>query len=246
MISPPPPQIPVLPVEAQVLEFDLPSDGVRIRVRPLRRATRFAVGLASVAGLLAAGLWATAGTIAAPGLLASLVLGSVGGLVWCATRGLTAYVAFDRHGIHDAAGGRKPLAWSQIDRLEAGPSGRGPGLALYVRPVQPTANPGLMLAGTAEAGLPVPFEYLVAQLRRRGAPIREPDPAFDPFDCDVRWLPAARAAALLADRLGARARPHAGQQLDIAETRGDRPAIAHWRLVLAALRVRAGKAEIGN
>ncbi len=242
MISPP--QAPTLRRENSVLEFDLPADGVRVRVRPLRRTTRFAVGLASIAGLLAAGLWAAAGTLAAPGLLASLVLGSVGGLVWCATRGLTAYVAFDRHGIHDAAGGCKPLAWSQIDRLEAGPSGRGPGLALHARLVQPTAHAGLSLPGTAEAGLPVPFEYLVVQLHRRGAPIREPDPAFDPFDCDVRWLPAARAAALLVGRLGARASPHAGQQLDIAETRGDQPAVGHWCLVLAALRTRAGPAEI--
>lgn len=244
VISPPPPQAPVIRRVAQVLECDLPADGVRIRVRPQRGTTRFAVGLASVAGLMAAGLWAAAATITAPGLLASLVLGSVGGLVWCATRGLTAYVAFDRHGIHDAAGGRQPLAWSEIDRLETGPSGRGPGQALHVRLVQPAAGASPILAGTAEAGLPVPFEYFVVQLRRRGAPIREPDPAFDPFDCDARWLPAPRAAALLVDRLGARARPHAGQQLDIAETRGDRPAVGHWCLVLAALHARAGNAEI--
>jgi len=240
----PPPQVPVRRRTAQILECGLPSDGVRIRVRQPRGTTRFAVGLASTAGLLAAALWAYAGTIAAPGLLASLVLGSAGGLVWCATRGLTAYVAFDRHGIHDAAGGRAPLAWSQIDRLEVGPSGRGPGQALHVRLAQPTARAGLTLAGTAEAGLPVPFEYLVVQLRRRGAPIREPDPAFDPFEFDVRWLPAARAASLLVGRLGARARPHAGQQLDIAETRGDRAAVGHWCLVLAALHARAGTAEI--
>lgn len=242
MISPP--QAPALRRENSVLEFDLPADGVRVRVRPLRRTTRLAVGLASVAGLLAAGLWAATGTLAAPGLLASLVLGSIGGLVWCGTRGLTAYVAFDRHGIHDAAGGCKPLAWAQIDRLEVGPSDREHGQVLYARLVQPTAHPGLSLPGTAEAGLPVPFEYLIVQLRRRGAPIREPDPSFDPFDCDVRWLPAARAAALLVGRLGARARPHAGQQLDIAETRGDRPAVGHWSLVLAALRKSTHRAEI--
>jgi hypothetical protein len=233
-----PPQAPAVRRERSALEQDLPEDGVRIRVRPLRRTTRLAVGLASLAGLLAAGLWAAVGAELTPMLLASLVLGSTGGLVWCATRGMTAYVAFDRHGIHDAAADLPPLAWPQIERLEIVAESRGTGQALLVHPA---SGPGILLPGTAEAGLPIPFEYLVVQLHRRGAPIREPDPAFDAFGCDVRWLPAPRAASLIADHLGARARPYAGQQLDIAETRDDRPGVHHWRLVLESLRERAGQ-----
>ncbi len=235
MISPP--QAPATGREQSALELDLPEDGMRIRVRPLRRTTRLAVGLASLAGLLAAGLSVAVDANLTPMLLASLVLGSAGGLVWCTTRGLTAYVAFDRHGIHDAAADLPPLAWSQIDRLEIVAESRGTGQALVAHLAD---RPGLLLPGTAEAGLPVPFEYLVVQLHRRGAPIREPDPAFDTFGCDARWLAAARAASLIADRLGAKARPYAGQQLDIAETRGDRPGVGHWRMVLEALRARAG------
>lgn len=231
------PQAPAVRRERSALELDLPEDGMRIRVRPLRRTTRLAVALASLAGLLAAGLWTATGSDLTPMLLASLVLGSTGGLVWCATRGLTAYIAFDRHGFHDVAADLPPLAWSQIDRLEIVMACRGTGQVLLAHFAD---RPDLLLPGTAEEGLPVPFEYLVVQLHRRGAPIREPDPAFDTFGCDARWLPAPRAASLIADRLGARARPYAGQQLDIAETRGDRPGVGHWRMVLGSLRERAG------
>lgn len=236
-----PPQAPAVRHERSALEQDLPEDGVRIRVRPLRRTTRLAVGLASLAGLLAAGLSTAVGADLTPMLLASLVLASTGGLVWCATRGLTAYVAFDRHGIHDAAADLPALAWPQIDRLEIVAASRGTGQALVAHLAD---RPDLLLPGTAEAGLPVPFEYLVVQLHRRGAPIREPDPAFDTFGCDARWLPPPRAASLIADRLGARALPYAGQQLDIAETRGDRPGVGHWRLVIGFLRERAGPIAI--
>jgi hypothetical protein len=233
-----PPHAPTAGRERAALELDLPEDGVRIRVRALRRTTRLAVGLASLAGLLAAGLWVAVGANPTPMLLASLVVGAAGGLVWCATRGMTAYVAFDRRGIHDAAADLPTLAWSEIDRLEIVASARGCGQALLARLA---GRPDMPLPGTAETGLPVPFEYLVVQLYRRGAPIRKPDPAFDPFDCDARWLPEKRAAGLISDRLGAKARPYAGQQLDIAETRGDRPGVAHWRMVLGSLRERAGR-----
>jgi hypothetical protein len=214
---------------------------VRIRVRPLRRSTRVAVGLASIAGFLSAGLSVAVGADLTPMLLASLVLGSAGGLVWCATRGMTAYVAFDRHGIHDSAADLTPLVWSQVDRLEILAASRGTGQALLAHLAD---RPDLLLPGTAETGLPVPFEYLVVQLHRRGAPIREPDPAFDTFGCDARWLPAAKAASLIADHLGAKARPYASQQLDIAETRGDRSGAGHWRRVLESLRARAGHVAV--
>ncbi|MBI3504845.1 MAG: hypothetical protein HY059_08380 [Proteobacteria bacterium] len=235
----PSPEAVAISRERPTLEFDLPEDGVRIRVRAPRRTARLAAGLGAVAALAAAGLL-SAGSVAVPsGLPASLVALAGVALFWCYASVAHAHIAFDRHGIHDAAAGLKPLPWTAIERLEilAVPEG------MLVAHPAPGTGASLVLPGTRGAGLPVPFEYLVLQLYRRGAPIRAPIPGFDPFACDARWLPVRRAALLLSDRLGARARPYANQNLDIAQTRGDRVAMRHWQAVLAALRRRAGPGE---
>jgi hypothetical protein len=254
-LSPPP--APVRPA----LEFGLPEDGLRMDVRPPRRAARLgAVRAAAAAAAASALVWAYVPD-APPGLPGALALGAAVGLFWYLYSRASARIAFDRTGIHDFAAGLPPLPWVDIERLEVvpAPGGRAGDGALFAR-LTPAANAGrltrwgglagrlmpaaarlgVLLPGTAEPGLPVPFEYLILQLRRRGAPVRAPDPAFDPFDCDARWLPPRQSAGMLADRLGARARPYAGQNLDIAETRGDRGAAAHWRAVLGDLRQRAG------
>lgn len=255
--------------ERPPLEFDLPEDGMRIRVRAPRRTARLAATLGALAALAAAGLWSASGSAAPPGLLAGLLAGAAVGMFWCYFSLARAYIAFDRHGIHDAAAGLPPLPWTSIERLEilqlpaGGKDDAGRASMLFVH-LTPEASewrigrwgglagllasvgtrPGIYLPGTRESGLPVPFEYLVLQLYRRGAPIRPPIPEFDLFDSDARWLPARRAARHLADSLGPRARPYVGQHMDIAETRGDRAAVVHWRAVLAALRERAGRIEV--
>ncbi|MCM0021574.1 MAG: hypothetical protein NBV67_16400, partial [Tagaea sp.] len=62
----------------------------------------------------------------------------------------------------------------------------------------------------------------------------------DPFEFDARWWPAAQAAQLLETRFGPRARPFANHNLDIARSRANPAAAAHWEAVLAELRRMSG------
>ena len=56
----------------------------------------------------------------------------------------------------------------------------------------------------------------------------------------ARWWPPAQAAQLIGTRMGARARPFANHNLDIARSRNHEAAIAHWEGVLAELRRMSG------
>ncbi len=220
------------------IEFGLPNGGVRMRVAGSRRRPMLAglSGAAVLAALLLAAYFPASPTWIDAALLA---IGGAGLFASVRRRG-QALLFFDRAGIYDGLARRPPIAWWRIERLEIAAD----------RPVRLVAcmagldgRKRIVLPATAADGLPVPFEYLVLQLHRRGAPIRRPEAGFDPFEQDARWLPADQAADLLAEKLGERARPYAGQRLDIAETRGDRAAFEHWLAVVAVLRHRAGLVE---
>ncbi len=230
-------------IRSTAIEFGLPNGGVRMRVRapesPRRPFLAALSGMAFLAALLLAAYvpasptWIDAALLAAGGA----------GLFACLRRRREALLFFDRAGIYDSLARRPPIAWWRIERVETVAATDGQPARLAVCLSEGGRTKRIDLPATAATGLPVPFEYLVVQLHRRGAPIRRPEPAFDPFEHDVRWLPAEQAAELLGERMGERARPHAGQLLDIAETRGDRPAFEHWMAVVAALRQRAGLVE---
>ena len=173
---------------------------------------------------------------------ALLAAGGMGLFAW-ARRRTEALLFFDRAGIYDSLARRPPIPWWRMERIEVRDGADDAAACLVACLSAADGNRRIALPATSAGGLPVPFEYLVLQLHRRGAPIRRPDPAFDPFECDARWLPPERAADLLAERLGERARPYAGTHLDLAETRGDRAAFEHWMAVVASLRQRAGLVE---
>jgi hypothetical protein len=227
----------------RALELDLPENGVRLR---LRVGGDFLYGwsAASLALLTLGAAIALSGpgpgeTVAAVGIS---VFGLLAGLaaVRRLRHRLRAEIVFDRRGIHDRASGLPPIEWAEMMRLEVAefepghPSGEK---ALHAR-----FTDGLVrLSGTRESRLPVPFEYLVDQLHRRGAPVRAPAAGFDPLEQDLRWLPVAQAARLLAGKLGARALPYAGHRRDIAMTRADSDTAAHWHAVIAELRLHDGR-----
>ena len=91
------------------------------------------------------------------------------------------------------------------------------------------------LAGMEAAHMPAPLHLLDARPYRCGCG-RE-------WGCVEVYTTLSGLPYLLAERLGERARPYAGTHLDLAETRGDRPAFDHWMAVVASLRQRAGLVE---
>jgi hypothetical protein len=226
----------------RALELDLPENGVRLRLRVggdhlygWGAACLVLLGLGGAVALSGAG---PGETVAAVGLS---VAGLLAGLAAAGRlqRRLRAELLFDRRGIHDRTAGLPPLDWADVGRLEVAdfepghPSGER---ALYAH----VADGPVCLAGTRESRLPVPFEYLVDQLHRRGAPVRAAADGFDPLEQDARWLPVAHAARLLADRLGGRALPFAGHRRDIALTRRETDDAAHWHAVIRRLRRQDG------
>lgn len=236
------PAPPSLRPPRQALELDLPENGVRLRLRVggdfLYGWSAACVVLLGLGGAVALSGAGPGETVAAVGIS---VFGLLAGLAAAGRlqRRLRAELLFDRRGIHDRAAGLPPLEWSDIGRLEiaefeAGhPSGEK---ALHVR----VGDRLVCLVGTRESVLPIPFEYLVDQLHRRGAPVRAPEAGFDPLEQDSRWLPVPHAARLLAGRLGPRALPFAGHRRDIALTRRETDDAAHWHAVIAELRRQDG------
>jgi hypothetical protein len=244
------------------LEFGLPHDGLRLRVRSAGSALGDLVWLSAIAGTLIATTGAAVAAAGALGAMASfafaLGVATIAGGYWMRHYGPHAVVTIDREGIHDRAGGVPPLGWHNLEALEI--VSRADGQAgLYARltpeatldrfagwrailalGLSPQARAGILLDGTRADRLPVPIEYLVMQLHARGAPVRAPASDFDPFEWDARWLPADAAAALIAKRLGKRARPFAAHNLDLTRTRGQHAGSQHWSEVIAALRKRDG------
>jgi|GEM_PF-3982046 len=247
------------------LEFGLPHDGLRLRVGSAGNGLGDVVWLSAIAGTLVATAGAAVAAAGAVGAVASVAFAfGVAALAfgyWQRQYGPHAVVTIDREGIHDRAGGNVPLRWDDLEALEI--VSRADGQAgLYARltaeatarrfagwrallalGLSGQARAGLLLDGTRADRLPVPIEYLVLQLHARGAPVRAPLGDFDPFDWDARWLPADAAAALIAKRLGKRARPFAAHNLDLTRTRGQHAGSRHWADVIAALRKRDGLDE---
>ena len=240
------------------LEFGLPHDGLRLRVRSAGSALGDLVWLSAVAGTLIATTGAAVAAAGALGALASfafaLGVATIAGSYWMRHYGPHAVVTIDRQGIHDRAGGVPPLEWRDLEALEIVSRADGqaglfarltPGAkmrrfagwrAILALGLSTQARAGILLDGTRADRLPVPLEYLVLQLRARGAPVRAVAGDFDPFEWDARWLPADAAAALIAKRLGKRARPFAAHNLDLARTRGQPAGSRHWIEVIAELR----------
>lgn len=242
------------------VQVDLPGDAVRIRVRPVVSVWPY-LWVAVLAGLCMA-----VGLATAMDEEISLFAGAVAfltgaGLAVSATAGRARApreIYFDRIGIHDPASGAPPIPWRAIKRLrargdveiglsmpsahpmlvaeltDAAAAERNRGLAAWFRP--PSTQARVPLVSTRADGLPVPFEYLIALLRERGAPVRGHAAEFDPFPFDARWLPAPLAAQAIAERMGPRAAPFAHHNLDLARTRSQYAAAAHWDAVLDLLR----------
>jgi len=244
------------------LQFGLPHDGLILRVPSSGQGLSDLVWLAIVVATLIATTGSAIAAAGAVGAVASLVFGAVvagfAARYWRRHYGARAHVTIDRAGIHDAAAGLPPLEWRDIEALEPVPNADGV-LGLYAR-LTPEANrrrfaglagllrvglsaqaqAGVVLEGTSADRLPVPLEYLILQLRARGAPVRAPAADFDAFAWDARWLPVPAAAGLVAARLGKRARPFAAHNLDLARTRGQISGVRHWQNVLAELRKAEG------
>lgn len=224
-------------------EAGLANGGVRIAVRA-RADRRFApLAVASFLAMAAALFLAAYSPLAPTWVDAALLAAGGAGLFGWARRRGESVLVFDRAGIRDGRLRRPAIPWWQMDRIETVVGADGHPAGLVVCLAAGEGGGRFLLPSTAANGLPVPFEYLVLLLHRRGAPIRRPDSAFDPFECEIRWLDPSSAADLLVERMGGRARPFAGHQLDIAETRGDRAGLDHWLAVLAALHLRAGQME---
>ncbi|MFM7347328.1 MAG: hypothetical protein ACKO1J_18395 [Tagaea sp.] len=242
------------------VQVDLPDDAVRIRVRPVVSVWPY-LWIATLAGLCMAVGLATAMEEEISLFAGTVAFLSGAGLAVSATAGrarASRDIYFDRIGIHDPASGAPPIPWRAIERLRprgdveiglAMPSvqpmlvaeltaeaaaERNRGLAALFRP--PSTRASVPLVSTRADGLPIPFEYLIALLRERGAPVRGHLAGFDPFPFDARWLPAPLAAQAVAERMGPRAAPFAHHNLDLARTRGQRAAAAHWDAVLDLLR----------
>lgn len=249
------------PLPEQAVEFGQPDDWVRIRIGA--RGMFWSLSWLAVIGgstLITLTTAAMSGGIA--GFIAALLPASV--IAWVLTGIWRQRIGprefyFDRIGIHDSSTGGPPLRWSDIESLdviERPPGGVwiAPSHAFLVARLVPGKRKtgwmdwakseelrnGVILHATEALHLPVPFEYLVLNLRARGAPIRPHAPTFDAFEYDARWLPPIEAAQLIETRMGSRARPFANHNLDIARSRNAKPAIAHWEAVLAELRRMAG------
>ncbi len=245
----------------QAVEFGQPDDWVRIRIGA--RGMIWSLSwLAVIAGTTLSTV-ATATMTAGPaGFLAALPPAAV--IAWVLTSVWRRRIGprelyFDRIGFYDTTTGREPLRWTDIESLdviERPPGGLwvAPSAAYLVARLVPAKRKaswfdwakaaelrgGVVLHATEAMHLPVPFEYLVLNLRARGAPIRPHAPMFDAFEYDARWLSPADAAQLIETRMGSRARPFANHNLDIARSRNAKPAIAHWEAVLTELRRMSG------
>ncbi len=249
-----------LPAPQPDVRLDLPGDAVRIRVRPTASAWPY-LWVAVLAGLCMAVALATAMEDEISLFAGSIAFMTGAGIAMSATTGRARApreIYFDRIGIHDPASGAPPLPWTAIARLralgdvevglampseqkmlvaeltEAAAAERARGLANRFR--APSLRGRVALVSTRADGLPIPFEYLIALLGERGAPVRSPMAGFDPFPFDARWQGAPRAAAAILDRMGPRAAPFAHHNLDLARTRGHGAAEAHWERVLDLLR----------
>jgi hypothetical protein len=258
----------ITPPPVQAVEFGQPDDWVRIRIGA--RGMIWSLSWLAVIGGTALSTVAVATAASGPmGFLAALppaaLIAWVLTGIWRKRIG-PRELYFDRIGIHDTTTGGAPLRWSEIARLdviERPPGGLwvSPSAAYLVARLTPEARDrykagafaglfdwakaeelrdGVILHATEALYLPVPFEYLVLNLRARGAPIRPHAPMFDAFEYDARWLSPVDAAQLIETRLGPRARPFANHNLDIARSRGSKSAIAHWDAVLAELRRMSG------
>jgi len=249
------------PMPVQAVEFGQPDDWVRIRIGA--RGMIWSLSWLAVIGGTTLSTIAVATASAGPvGFLAALPPAAI--IAWVLTGFWRKRIGprelyFDRIGFYDTTTGREPLRWSDIESLdviERPPGGLwvAPSAAYIVARLVPAKRKaglfdwakaeelrgGVVLHATEAMHLPVPFEYLVLNLRARGAPIRPHAPTFDAFEYDARWLPPAEAAQLIETRMGARARPFANHNLDIARSRNAKPAIAHWEAVLAELRRMSG------
>lgn len=212
MTAHPPPSYPAV-------RFDLPDDAVRIRVRPVVSAWPY-LWIAVLAGLFMAVGLATAMEEEIPLFAGAVAFACGAGITVSGTAGrgrAPREIYFDRIGIHDPASGAPPIPWRDISRLRAwrdveiglaAPSEqpmlvaeltaeaaalRNRGVAAFLRPAATRAR--VALVSTRADGLPIPFEYLIALLRERGAPVRGPAADFDPAPYDAHWRQAARAEA---------------------------------------------------
>ncbi|MFM8799650.1 MAG: hypothetical protein ACKOEE_03710 [Tagaea sp.] len=253
----------------QAVEFGLPHDGVRLRARTQGRFWSL-VWIALLVGPSLSVIFLAGLAGGAPGLAIATVAAAV--FAWLLagfwrTRLATRELIVDRIGVWDSAAGVPAIPWTAIDAVDESPATNGglwhaSGGRLYVRltaqaqaarrggwralyewALAEELRAGVGLPATEALHLPVPFEYLVMLMRERGAPIRPHAPTFDPFEFDARWRAAPDAAAMIQTRLGPRARPFANHNLDIARSRANAPAIAHWEAVLAELRRMAGLVE---
>jgi hypothetical protein len=253
-------------MSAQAVEFDLPHDGVRLRMSTRGRfwsLTWIAVIAGpSLSAVFFAGLSGGPATLAIA-LVAAGLFGWLFAGLW-RTRLAQRELVIDRIGLYDSASGVPPIPWTAIAALDETPAihgglwcqsggrlsarltpeaqaARRRGLrSLYEWTLAEELRNGVALPSSEALHLPVPFEYLVLLMRARGAPIRPHAPNFDPFEFDARWFPPAEAAKLLETRLGARARPFANHNLDIARSRNNAAAVAHWESVLTELRRMSG------
>jgi hypothetical protein len=201
------------------VRFDPRDDAVRIRVRPVVPVWPY-LWVAVLAGLCMAVGLATAMDGEVSLFAGAVAFASGAGIAVSKSAGRGAAprdIYFDRIGIHDPASGAPPIPWRAIARLRtrgdveiglAPPSerpmlvaeltdeaaaARNRGLAGLFRPF--AARGEVALVSTRADGLPIPFEYLIALLRERGAPVRSHAAGFDPLPFDARWRQVARADA---------------------------------------------------
>jgi hypothetical protein len=250
----------------QSVEFGLPHDGVRVRMSTRGRFWSL-TWIALIVGPSLGAVFFAGLSGGLPALAIALVAAAIFGWLFAGfwrTRLANRELTIDRIGLHDSAAGVPPIPWTAIAAIDETPAingglwyasggqlsarltaqaqaARRRGLrGLYAWTLSEALRTGVALPSTEALDLPVPFEYLVMLMRARGAPIRPHAPNFDPFEYDARWWPAAQAAPLIQTRLGTRARPFANHNLDIARSRANAAAIAHWENVLAELRRMSG------
>lgn len=254
------------------VEFGLPHDGVRLRMSTRGRFWSL-TWIAVIAGPTLSGVFFAGLSGGLPTLAIAFVAAALFGWLFAGfwrTRLAQRELVIDRIGIHDSASGVPPIPWTAIAAIDETPpiagglwyqsgellaarlapeaqAARSRGLrGLYEWALAEELRAGVALPSTEALHLPVPFEYLVLLMRARGAPIRPQAPTFDPFEFDARWFPPAEAAKLIEVRLGPRARPFANHNLDIARSRNNAAAIAHWEAVLAELRKMSGLVAVDD
>lgn len=257
-------------MSAPQVEFGLPHDGVRLRMSTRGRFWTLS-WMALIAAPSLSAIFFAGASGGLPGL--AIACGGIALFGWLfagiwRTRLAARELVIDRIGIHDGAAGVPPIPWTAIAAIEESPAVNG-GLwhqsggflsarltpeanaarrrgarALFDWALSKELREGVVLPSSEALRLPVPLEYLVLLMRARGAPIRPHAPNFDPFEFDARWFAPAEAAKLVEHRLGARARPFANHNLDLARSRNNKAAIAHWEAVLAELRRMSGLVKV--